>query len=617
MIQRANEARGKKAISLLCALGFCAALLAGCSGEGGAAQSGTASTSALVPATTADVVTETAADASTFDFEYTDRDKDASYDEATATRIALNGTSITAEGSGVSIAGSEATITEAGTYIVAGTLTDGSLSVDLADENAKVQIVLDGASIHNEDGPAIHIKAADKAFITLAEGSKNTLTDGSAYTLEEGSDEPYATLFSKADLTLNGSGALEVESSYRHAVCSKDDLVITGGVYTIDAAEDALRGRDCVKICAGEFDIVAVGDGIKSNNDEDATRGFVSIDGGDFSIVAGDDGIQAVTLLRVMEGAIVIDAADDALHSDTEALIAGGTLTIEAGDDAVHAETQLLVSGGTVDVKSCFEGYEAEKIYINGGETRIVASDDAINAAAAEVAGTGEESANEFQSQGGMPMTGMAEGGFGMGDENCLLQINGGYTVVEAGGDGLDSNGYIEMNGGVMLVTGPTDNGNGAFDYDLSATVSGGTLIAVGSTGMAQNFTSGTQAFSFTNVQGQAGANVAITDESGAVIASYTPTKQYGMVLVTAPSLAEGGSYNLVIGGTPTDMNADGYASGGTVSGGNTTTVTASTTATGGMGGLGADGMGQAPGMQGAPGGPGGQGQGAQGGRGR
>ncbi len=172
---------------------------------------------------------------------------------------------------------------------------------------------------------------------------------------------------------------------------------------------------------------------------------------------------------------------------------------------------------------------------------------------------------------GGAPDNAFAEGGaggMGMGDENCLIQINGGYTVLDAQGDGVDSNGSVEIAGGVLLVCGPTSNGDGAFDYDLTATVTGGTVLMVGSNGMAQNFTSGEQPFAFATVSGSAGQNVAVVDSDGTVVASFTAAKQFGMVLATSPAFVEGGTYSLVIGGTVTGANADGYTDSGTVEGG-------------------------------------------------
>lgn len=186
-----------------------------------------------------------------------------------------------------------------------------------------------------------------------------------------------------------------------------------------------------------------------------------------------------------------------------------------------------------------------------------------------------------------------------MGDENCLIQINGGYLVVDAAGDGVDSNGSVEVNGGVLLVAGPTSGGDGAFDYDLTATVNGGTVLMVGSTGMAQNFTSGTQAFAMATTSGTAGQTVVVVDASGSVVASFTAPKQFGMVLASSPAFAEGGEYSLVVGGSVEGANADGYADSGTVSGGSETAITASCTASSGLGGLGQAGSPMAAGQAG------------------
>lgn len=538
------------------------------------------------------------ADVGSMDFEYTERDLDPSYDETEAVTVSLGGSSAQASGQGVVVDGSVVTVGSEGTYVFEGSLDDGQIVVDVSDSE-KVQIVLNGVTVHNEDGPAIYVKNADKCFVTLADGSQNVLTDGSEYVLEEGSDEPYATFFSRADLTLNGTGALTVVSSYRHAVCSKDDLVICGGTYVIESVEDALRGRDCVKICDGSFVIEAGKDAVKSNKDDDPSKGFVSIDGGEFDIVAGDEGIQAVTYLRVMDGVLNIDAADDALHSDVEALLSDGALNVAAGDDAVHAETVLTVYGGEIDVSACYEGYEAEKVYVNGGNTRIVADDDALNATAADLSTSSEEE-SERAIDGGTPPSGMMEaGGVGAGDENCLIQVNDGYIVLTAGGDGVDSNGSFEMNGGVLLVNGPADGENAALDYDLEATVNGGTIIAVGSRQMAQNFSGGSQPFSYATVDGQAGESVSVVSEDGTVLCSMQAARAFSSVVVSCSQFSEGQTYDLVIGGVVSEAGEDGWAEGGSVEGGSTTQITASTTASGGFGGLGADGEGKPAGEPG------------------
>ena len=660
------------ALSGVLAMEGCAAVSTDAENSAASEQAAAASASDVEYASFEEVAA--AFDESTLDLDYSKRDLDASYDASSATVITLSGDSASVQGAGAQTGAAGVVISSAGTYIVSGELTDGQLMVDAGDDD-KVQLVLAGATIHNEDGPAIYVRNADKCFVTLDAGTENNLSDGSSYALEDDSDEPYATLFSRCDLTLNGSGTLNVTSAYRHAVCSKDDLVVVSGTYNISAVEDGLRGHDSVKVRDGVFAIQAGGDGIKSNKDDDPTKGFVSIDGGTFDIQAGDDAVQGKTLVRLAGGSMAVAANDDAFHSDLEMHLLGASMEAGAGDDAFHAETKLTVDGGTVNVTSCNEGYEAEKVYVNGGDTHIVASDDGVNASAADLSddadadtvsstlpngGTpgapgkgggaatpdagGQAPAGAQQSgqapdaaaqqggqapgaagvqqggqapdaagaqqggsapeppasdnaggagvidpgqQGGGPAAG---GGVGQADSSCLIQINGGYVVVDSVGDAIDSNGNVEVTGGVLLVSGPTSDGDGAFDYDGGATISGGTVLMVGSTGMAQSFTGGTQAFAMTSASGEAGQSVCVVDGSGNVVTSFTATKRFGMVLTSSPAFAEGGEYTLVIGGEVANANADGYTDSSTVSGGSEATFTASCTASAGMGGAGGPG---------------------------
>ena len=527
--------------------------------------------------TTQESLTE-AVDVSQLDLEYSDRDSDASFNEANATTITLDDGAVISGSSASSVSsnGQTITISGEGTYVLSGTLTQGQVIVE-AEDTAKIQLVLKGASIHNENGPAIRINAADKVFVTLAEGTTNTLTDGSSYTLDEGSDEPNATLFSKADLAINGSGTLNVTGSYAHAVNSKDDLVITGGTFNITSQADAVRGRDCVKISGGTFNITAGEDAFKSNNDEDATRGFVLID--------------------------------------------GGTYSVSAGDDAFHAETALLIRGGEITVTSCEEGYEAALIQVEGGNSNITANDDGLNASygsstvstgggamgAGANAGAGmgtdananagasmdastggitnasmdmsvnatsantstgtsttTNNAPSFEdtapsSSGTAPsgdMAGNGGGGMGEADSRCQVKISGGTLTVNAGGDGIDSNGTLEITGGTVLVSGPENNGNSALDYASTATVSGGTMIIAGMDGMAQSFSGGTQAFAMVSATGSAGSTIQIASADGTVLASFTAPKQFDNVVVSAPGMTDGQTYQLLVDGTATQFTA-------------------------------------------------------------
>ncbi len=250
------------------------------------------------------------------DWEFTDRDQDASYDEASATHITLSDEGIAIDGTGAAADGSVLTISAEGTYILNGALSNGRIVVSCTD-GEKVQLVLSGVDIHCEDYAALHVEEADKVFVTLAEGTENALSDGAEYALVDG-DNVDATVFSRADITFNGAGALAVTGNYNHAIVSKDDLAVTGGAYTITAVGHGLNGKDCVKISGGTFSIDAGSDGIQSDNDEDAGRGYVYITGGDFDITATGDGIQAETELRIEGGDFDIATGGGSANASTQ-----------------------------------------------------------------------------------------------------------------------------------------------------------------------------------------------------------------------------------------------------------------------------------------------------------
>lgn len=577
-------------------------------------------------------------DASALNLEYSKRDMDASFDGSSATKITLSGDSASVSGSGAVAEGSTVTISAAGTYIVSGNLTDGSITVTTSEDD-KVQIVLNGVKIASSSGPAIDIQSADKCFITLAEGTQNGLSDGSAFTSEDANACIYAT----CDLAINGSGSLDVSGNYRHGVFSKDDLVVYGGSINVSAVEDGLNGKDSVKIGAGDISIDSGADGVKSSKSTNPEKGFVYVSGGSLSIEAEDDGIQAKTYLCIADGSIEIDATDDALHSDLEGALNGGSTSVRSGDDAFHCETKLEVNDGSFVAETCNEGYEAEWVVVNGGDTNICALDDAMNASAADLsddsessdadtstsAPSGEPGANAAQpdgsigapdgssanadsneqqntapqdagrqdgatppelpsdlgqapdAQGRMERGGQAPGGQGgapgASDSNCLIQINGGKVVLDSQGDGVDSNGNVEITGGTLLVNGPSSDSDGAFDYDGEATISGGTVLMAGAVGMAQSFTSGTQAFALVQASGSADSVIEATDADGNVIATLTATKAFGCVLVSGASVSDGDTITVSVDGAATTATASTTGTSGIAMGGGA----------GGLGGMG------------------------------
>lgn len=541
--------------------------------------------------------------------EYSAEDEDSTWDRTTARGITLSGSSITSDSKGATVDASTITITSAGTYVISGTLTDGQVVIDAADQ--AVRLVLNGADITCSTGAPIYIMNANKTVIILADGTENKITDGTSYSLTDTeTDEPNAAIFSKSDLTMNGTGSLSVIANYKHGINCKDELVITGGNITVDAAGDGIRGKDSIAVKNADITILAGSDGMQSSNEEDAQRGFVAIENSTLSITSGNDGIQAQTsvllssgdiaittggassasdsmkaikaegIVTINGGTFAIDSEDDAIHSNSTVQINGGVFIIASGDDGIHADAVLEINGGEISISDSFEGIESAQITVNDGKIMIRASDDGINVAG----GADGSSVNGRPGQNTFASTG-----------TNFLNINGGYISVNAAGDGIDVAGSITMTSGVVLVSGPTDNGNGALDCDGTFEVNGGYLVAAGSSGMAAapGTTSAQNAVMINLTAAQpAGTIIHIESEDGEDILTYAPVKEYSSVVLCSPDLISGMTYKVFVGGSSTGTVTDDLYSGGTYTAGTESTgftvsgtVTTVGTASGGMGG--------------------------------
>lgn len=436
---------------------------------------------------------------------FTKRDLAGNYDESEAVKITLSGKTAACNSSNVQIEDGVVTIKEAGVYVLSGTLTDGTIVVDAGDDD-KVQLVLDGVSIMAADYAAIYAKNADKVFVTLAEGAGNSLTVSGDY-VQTDDNNVDAVIFAKCDLTLNGTGSLTVKDTTGHGIVSKDDLVVTGGTYTIDSQDHCLNGKDSVRIADGTFNLSCDEDGIHAGND-DQQDGYVYIEGGD--------------------------------------------INISVGDDAIHAEGLLIITGGDIDVSKSCEGVEGDKILVTGGDIDVISSDDGFNAA-----GGSSGSGDNHDGFGGGP--GM--GGVDMdADNDAYILITGGTININANGDGIDSNGYIGITGGSVHVLGPSDNGNGAMDYGICAAITGGGIVAVGGSGMAQGFgDESTQCSALVNFDEwiDAGETITLTDSDGKEVLSYKADKKFNSVVISTSDMKQGETYTLTVGDQSSTFTLD------------------------------------------------------------
>ena len=247
-------------------------------------------------------------------------------------------------------------------------------------------------------------------------------------------------------------------------------------------------------------------------------------------------GIKAGVALCISGGDMTIDAADDALHSNGSIAITAGGIVLASGDDAIHADDFITMDGGEVAVSRCYEGLESSAISFSGGIVRILSADDGVN------------------------IVGATAGG---------LSITGGFVSVDASGDGFDINGSIVMSGGTVLINGPTNDGNGALDYDRGFQITGGLLVAVGSAGMAMapDATS-TQNSLLVNLPAAEAAGTAIHIEAseGATLLTLVPTKTYRSVVISSPELQQGQTVSVHTGGTANGTITDGLLVDGTYS---------------------------------------------------
>ena len=600
----------KKTLSIILALILFLSILSGCSFKEKINDENSSSNSATNNESSSAAPVEVDFSKTDEDI-FTQRDNKTDYDESKTVTIKLNGTSATSSSDSVKISGSKITITEEATYVISGELTDGMLIVN-AKDTAKLQLVFNGVNITSKSSAAMYILEADKVFVTLADGTTNTLANGGSFTAIDDNNID-AALFSKQDLTLNGKGSLTVTSPAGHGIVCKDDLVITGGTYVINSASHGLDANDSVRITSAKLTIDAGKDAIHAENTDDTSLGFIYIGGGSIKAEAEGDGISASAYMQIADGtidlligggaengtkassenyggfmgggrpggnrpestqssaatedavsmkglkatnsllisggSIKINSADDSVHSDISVIINGGDFVIASGDDAIHAEEALTITAGNIDISESYEGLEALHIDIQGGNIKLKASDDGLNAAGGtDQSGTEGGRDGMFGGGPGGKPGGMGGGGMSA-NSNGSIKMSGGTLYINSSGDGIDANGTLEISGGHTTVVGPTHGDTATLDYDKSATISGGTFIGTGASGMAQSFSNSEQGVVAVSVGNQAsGTQIILKDSKGNTIISHTPELDFAVVILSSPDIKKGESYTFTVG---------------------------------------------------------------------
>ena len=471
--------------------------LAGCNNKSVFRSGDSSSQPVQQSQSSADAVTSD--DSDTFmgiDTSFKAEDLDYGYDQSKAVKITLNGTSAEFSDKGAAVDDGVITISQAGVYEITGTLTDGRIIVDVG-KNDEVQLVMNGADITCSDNAPLYIVEADKVVVTLNEGTENSLTDGSTYNLSEDESGIDGAIFSKADLTLNGEGKLSVTANYKHGIVSKDNLIITGGEYSVTSASGGIYGKDCVKIKQGTFNVTSGSNAIKSSNTEDEGRGYIYINDGSFTLDAGNDGIEAATTLLVDGGNFDITTGggssnasmtaegqpnenwgswqgNENLPDDMQMQGRGGNRgdmqtppdmgenPQAAGNGMIKDNMVVQTSAATTDTTETTTDEESDSakglkadgdIAVRGGTIKIDASDDAVHS-------------NGNISYLGGELT-LSSGDDGTHADNALL-ITDGKITVEKSYEGLEGV-TIAIQGGEIDVTASDDGINSGGGSDTGS----------------------------------------------------------------------------------------------------------------------------------------------------
>lgn len=523
-----------------------------------------------------------------------------SYDPNQSYTVTLCGTSATTDATGVTSLNGSVYFTRGGTYLISGELSAGSLIIECP-KSEDIRLVLLGVDIYSPASAAIYIKECDTAYITLGDNTNNTIGAGESFASDENGVD--GALFSMCDLTLNGGGSLAVTSPVGHGIVAKDELLISGGKYTVTSASHAINANDLIGITSATLTLDAGKDGIHAEHSTNTEFGYIYIANGRFNIEAEGDGISAGAFLQIDSGSFNIltgggyengeehtssgfggfggfgggpmrpglqgssstsGATDEdstsikGLKAKTGLLISDGEFNINSADDTLHSNSDITLSGGKLTLLSGDDGVHADNtLTVSGGEITVSESYEGLEAINVKILGgriSIKATDDGLNAAGGTDSSGLGGArpgesfGASTGSKGTIL-ISGGELSITASGDGIDSNGTLNISGGYTTVTGPTIGDTAVLDFDTTASITGGVFIGTGAYNMAQVFTSSTQGvFAVRAGSVTAGTTLTLTDSGGNEIISYTPTLNYQLIIISTPDMTSGEEYTITVG---------------------------------------------------------------------
>lgn len=345
-----------------------------------------------------------------------------------------------------------------------------------------------------------------------------------------------------------------------------------------------------------------------SDTDTTSTKGIKSdgalyVNGGTFTINSADDSFHSNSDVTINDGTYTISSGDDGMHADSALLVNGGTITVTESYEGLEG-LNITINDGKIDITASddgmnaaggndqsgfggmggdgFKGMQAPNSAPDAAQKSDSASDSTSDntqksddtSDTAQTTGNitvaaqkSDDASDTVQDTGNITVaaqksddqSGTSQDTDTASEDEMWMVINGGYVHVLAGGDGLDSNGDLTINGGEVYVDGPSDNGNSAIDYGEKSSfyINGGTVVAVGSSGMAEDVSSDSkQQVAFVKLDSQADAgDVTLKDVDGNEIISYTAQKKYDCVIISTADLQAGQTYTLSASGSESEVS--------------------------------------------------------------
>lgn len=360
--------------------------------------------------------------------------------------------------------------------------------------------------------------------------------------------------------TVSGPGAYVNGGSVTIASAGYYDVsgTLTDGSLTVDAEKNAkvfIRLNGVSITCSNDA-------AIRINQ---ADKVFLTLAAGTENTVTSGETYSAAALADKTDGAIfshddltingsgalmVTAAYKHGIAANDSLRIAGASLTLSAGDDALRSDTSIAILGGGITVNSCSEGIESPEIFIEDGDITVTSTDDGINACGTETA------------DGSLPG----------------VTINGGtVTLLNPSGrdaDGIDSNGNIDINGGLVYISLVGDGSNCALDYGSEnggvCRINGGTVVACGGSTMLETMseTSAQPSLLYAGATQAAGTEIALQAADGKTLLTIAAPNSFSAVLVSCPEMQLGSTYTLTLGATSQEITLPQVADSYGVSGG-------------------------------------------------